>query len=209
MSAVLGALNVIEETCQNSEDPHLSRAVEIAGHGAQRALRLVEAMLDITRLETGQEQATLDSVNLELLTNEVVGEFASQCRNYGIALQNTISEDCLSVQADALKVSRILANLLDNAVKFTPRDGEINISTSLVGDEVHIYVRDTGPGIPSEYGEKIFERFSQVPGQVGRRRGSGLGLAFCKLAAESQGGRIWVEKPPEGGSRFVFTLRKV
>lgn len=209
MSAVLGALDVIEETCRDSHDPHLNRAVEIAGHGAQRALRLVEAMLDITRLETGLEQATLDTVNLDLLTDEVVGEFASQCRNYGITLQNTISQDCPSVQADALKVSRILANLLDNAVKFTPRGGEIKISTSAIGDEVRICVRDTGPGIPPEYEETIFERFSQVPGQVGRRRGSGLGLAFCKLAVESQGGRIWVESVPEGGSKFVFTLKKV
>jgi signal transduction histidine kinase len=106
-------------------------------------------------------------------------------------------------------VSRILANLLDNAVKFSPRGGKIKISTSLIADEVRICVRDTGPGIPPEYEETIFERFSQVPGQVGRRRGSGLGLAFCKLAVESQGGRIWVESIPEGGSKFVFTLKKV
>lgn len=209
MSAVLGALNVIEETTQDTNDPHLGRAIEIAGHGAQRALRLVEAMLDIARLETGQEQSILDTVNLSMVFNEVVGEFASQCRNYGIALQNQVSEDCAIVQADALKVSRILANLLDNAVKFTPRGGEINISAALVGDEVHVFVRDTGPGVPPEYGDKIFERFSQVPGQVGRRRGSGLGLAFCKLAVEAQGGRIWVETAPQGGSVFVFTLRKV
>ncbi len=208
MSAVLGALNVIEEISQETGDRHLHRAVEIAGHGTQRALRLVEAMLDITRLETGQESPNLEPVDLAALTGEVIGEFSSQCVNYGLALHNHISEDCTNVQADALKVSRILANLLDNAVKFTPRGGEISITTSLVGEEVQICVRDTGPGVPAEYGEKIFERFSQVPGQVGRRRGSGLGLAFCKLAVEAQGGRIWVETPPEGGSEFIFTLRR-
>jgi len=74
---------------------------------------------------------------------------------------------------------------------------------------VQICVHDTGPGVPAEYADKLFERFSQVPGQIGRRRGLGLGLAFCKLAVEAQGGRIWVESPPQGGSKFVFTLRKV
>ncbi|MBN1536652.1 MAG: GAF domain-containing protein [Anaerolineales bacterium] len=209
MSAVLGALNVIEETCHDSEHSHLNRAVEIAGHGAQRALRLVEAMLDIARLETGQEQATLDNIDLMALSRDVVGEFTTQCHSYGITLNNLISEDCTMVKADALKVSRVLANLLDNAVKFTPRGGEIVISAAQVGDEVQVCVSDTGPGVPPEYGDKIFERFSQVPGQMGRRRGSGLGLAFCKLAMEAQGGRIWVETPPEGGSRFVFTLKKM
>ncbi len=208
MSAVLGALNVIEESCRETNDDHLYRAVEIADHGTQRALRLVEAMLDIARLETGQEKPVLETVDLAAVSGEVIGEFTSQCHNYGLTLHNYITEDCSPVQADPLKVSRILANLLDNAVKFTPRGGEIRISTSLVGEEVQVCVRDTGPGVPPEYGEKIFERFSQVPGQVGRRRGSGLGLAFCKLAVEAQGGRIWVEMAPEGGSRFVFTLRR-
>ncbi|MEK7278111.1 MAG: ATP-binding protein [Chloroflexota bacterium] len=67
-------------------------------------------------------------------------------------------------------------------------------------------VQDTGPGIPDEYRERIFDRFAQVKGRKGRRAGSGLGLAFCKLAVEAQGGRIWVENRPEGGSAFSFTL---
>jgi signal transduction histidine kinase/putative methionine-R-sulfoxide reductase with GAF domain len=209
MSAVLGALNVIEETCQENDDRHLRRAVEIAGHGAQRAIRLVEAMLDIAQLETGQEIPSLEPVDLAAITGEVVGEFSSQCNNYGLVLHTHVSKDCAHVQADPMKVSRILANLLDNAVKFTPRGGEISVTTSLVGEKVQICVCDSGPGVPPEYGDKIFERFSQIPGQIGRRRGSGLGLAFCKLAVEAQGGRIWVETVPDGGSKFVFTLRKI
>jgi len=209
MSAVLGALNVIEETCQEKEDKQLYRAIEIADHGARRGLRLVEAMLDIARLESNEDKSCLEAVDLSALTGEVIEEFTSQCHHYGLTLLTNITEECSHVLADPLKVSRILANLLDNAIKFTPRGGEINISTCLVGDEVQICVHDTGPGVPAEYADKLFERFSQVPGQIGRRRGLGLGLAFCKLAVEAQGGRIWVESPPQGGSKFVFTLRKV
>jgi signal transduction histidine kinase len=71
---------------------------------------------------------------------------------------------------------------------------------------ITVQVLDTGPGIPEDFREKIFDRFSQVPGQSGRRRGSGLGLTFCKLAVEAHGGRIWVEPRPGGGSIFTLTL---
>jgi signal transduction histidine kinase len=71
---------------------------------------------------------------------------------------------------------------------------------------VAIQVSDTGPGVPEDYREMIFERFNQVPGLQGRRRGSGLGLTFCRLALEAQGGKIWYEPRPGGGSTFVFTL---
>ncbi|NMC12197.1 MAG: GAF domain-containing protein [Chloroflexi bacterium] len=209
MSAVLGALDVIQEYTRGTGDNQLYRAVEIADHGAQRALRLVEAMLDIAQLEMDKEKLNLEPVDLTALAVEVIGEFTSQCNSYGLTLHTNLADGCSPVQADPLKVSRILANLLDNAVKYTPKGGEIGLSTSSVGDEVHVSVFDTGPGIPPEYREKIFQRFSQVPGQIGRRRGSGLGLAFCKLAVEAQGGRIWVENTENGGSRFVFTLRKI
>jgi signal transduction histidine kinase len=71
---------------------------------------------------------------------------------------------------------------------------------------VAVQVSDTGPGIPAEYREKIFERFSQIPGLAGRRRGSGLGLTFCRLALDAQGGKIWAAARPGGGSVFTFTL---
>ena len=73
-------------------------------------------------------------------------------------------------------------------------------------DWISIAVADSGPGIPEEYREKIFERFAQIPGRRSRRRGSGLGLAFCQLAVEAHGGRIWVDSPPENGSIFSFML---
>jgi signal transduction histidine kinase len=71
---------------------------------------------------------------------------------------------------------------------------------------IRVEVRDTGPGIPDEYKERLFDRFTQVDGQHGRRRGTGLGLTFCRLAVEAHGGRIWVENNPQGGAIFAFTL---
>jgi signal transduction histidine kinase len=81
------------------------------------------------------------------------------------------------------------------------------VEAGLHGKElVAVRVTDTGPGIPEGYREKVFERFTQVPGLRGRRRGSGLGLTYCRLAVEAHGGKIWFEPGPGGGSRFVFTL---
>lgn len=92
-------------------------------------------------------------------------------------------------------------------MKFSPENTQVGILVSTRKDQVLIQVRDRGPGISDENRAIIFERFSQIAGQFSRWRGAGLGLAFCRLAVEAHGGRIWVEDPPEGqGSIFSFTL---
>jgi signal transduction histidine kinase len=136
-----------------------------------------------------------------------LNDFMSQALEYGVILRNEIPEEFPQIRADLGKVTRVLTNLIDNALKFTPAGGQIILSAARHGSHlIAVQVNDTGPGVPEEFREKIFERFSQVPGLVGRRRGSGLGLTFCRLALEAQGGRIWVEPRPGGGSSFVFTL---
>jgi signal transduction histidine kinase len=114
--------------------------------------------------------------------------------------------------ADAEKVERILLNLVDNAIKFTPSGGQVVVSAYPPGKRgaedrfVRIEVRDTGPGIPDQHKERLFDRFAQLDGQRGHRRGTGLGLAFCRLAVEAHGGQIWIEDQPQGGAIFAFTL---
>jgi signal transduction histidine kinase len=109
--------------------------------------------------------------------------------------------------ADQGKILRVVANLVDNALKYSPSGGQVTLSAE-PGQEkmIVVRVRDNGPGVPEEFRQKIFERFSQIPGVRGRRRGTGLGLTFCKLAVEAHSGQIWVESNPTGGSDFIFTL---
>ena len=102
-------------------------------------------------------------------------------------------------------IKRVLANLLGNALKFTPSDGLINISASSSGDLVRIEVADTGPGIAPEDQQKIFAKFAQLDSPQ-KRRGSGLGLTFAKMAVESHGGSIGVTSQLGAGSTFWFTL---
>jgi signal transduction histidine kinase len=101
---------------------------------------------------------------------------------------------------------------MDNAIKFTPSAGCVAINARL--DEgagsnskfVRVHITDTGPGIPDEHKQRLFDRYVQLKGQTGRQRGTGLGLTFCRLAIEAHGGRIWVEDNPGGGAIFAFTL---
>jgi signal transduction histidine kinase len=102
-------------------------------------------------------------------------------------------------------IRRVLINLVENAVKYTPSDGAITIKVSAGDDEIRIGVSDTGPGIDVLDQKRIFEKFARVE-RKGRSKGLGLGLAFCRLAVEAHGGKIWVESGPEQGSVFYFTL---
>jgi signal transduction histidine kinase len=111
------------------------------------------------------------------------------------------------VVADREKIERVLVNLLDNALKYTPENGRIWVQTGQKADRMWVSISDTGPGIPAEDRERIFERFTQGTGDKLKRRGFGLGLAYCRLAVEAHGGRIWIQDGPDGiGSRFTFTL---
>ena len=132
--------------------------------------------------------------------------FQIEANSIGIILKTSYSDAGVITKMDQEKIRRVLSNLLDNALKFTPVGGVIELGYTDSSQEVIFWVSDTGPGIPPEFQEKIFERYIQIPGSTGRRRGPGLGLAFAKLAVEAHGGRLWVEDNPEGGSVFKFSL---
>jgi len=209
-SAVMGALDVLEESLSEDEigkDEMVVQSIQVARRGAQRMLGMTESLLEIARLQAGKIETSLTSTHLRSLAAGVLNDFMPESLEYGIILRNEIPEEAPAVRVDLAKTTRVLTNLVDNALKFTPSGGQVSISVGCVQDGmITVQVSDTGPGVPEEFREKIFDRFSQVPGLVGRRRGSGLGLTFCRLALDSQGGRIWVEPRPGGGSVFAFTL---
>ncbi|MBZ0275122.1 MAG: hypothetical protein K8I60_03190, partial [Anaerolineae bacterium] len=113
---------------------------------------------------------------------------------------------------DSDKVERVLQNLVDNALKYTPAEGRVTINAYPQGAQgtpptfIRVNVTDSGPGIPDSYKIRIFDRYVQVEGRRGSRRGTGLGLTFCRMVVEAHGGHIWVEDNPGGGSIFAFTL---
>ncbi len=210
LGVILGALDIISGSGPASPptDPEtVSEAISIARRSSQRVLSLVESLLDIARLQTGKMETTLSPTSLNALAENVISELLPQAQEYGISLRSDIAADFPRVRADAGKITRVITNLVDNALKFTPQDGQVVLAATIAPNHMAaVMVSDTGPGVPPEFRQKIFERFTQIPGVHGRRRGSGLGLTFCRLAVEAHGGRIGVEPRPGGGSIFSFTL---
>jgi signal transduction histidine kinase len=115
-----------------------------------------------------------------------------------------IPEGSALVSADRERVLQVLANLIGNALKFTPKGGEIKILANLEPSEVRFTVQDTGPGIPAEHLNHVFDRYWQAKSTA--KLGTGLGLSIAKGIVEAHGGRIWVESPPGSGAAFQFTL---
>ncbi len=207
MSAIVGALDLLSDTLAGAEDAVIEQSLLVAQRSANRVLSLTEALLDIARLQSGRMEIDYEEIDVPTLVSELMIEYTALANDDSVIIRNQIPSQLPAVYADLDKLIRIITNLVDNAIKFTPEGGHVTISAKLATEHlIEITVIDSGPGVPPDYREKIFERFVQVPGQRARRRGTGLGLTFCRLTVEAHGGRIWVDANPEGGSIFTFTI---
>jgi NtrC-family two-component system sensor histidine kinase KinB len=209
LSAVLGAVAILQEDLEEKGklDDVSRQGLQVAQRAGTRIMSLVESLLEISRMQTGRIELSPSPVNLYTLAASILADYLQQANELGIILHNEIPGDLPTIRADPAKLGRVFSNLLDNALKFTPSSGQVSFSANLQADGlVTVRISDTGPGIPEEFRQKIFERFTQVPGQAGRRRGSGLGLTFCRLVMEAHGGNIRAEAGASGGSVFVLTL---
>ena len=173
-------------------------------HNTDRVIRLVNMMLDVSRIEAGHMQLELDTISVTEVITDVVRDFESMAKNKAIAISARAGMNA-SVRADRNRVEQVLHNLLHNALKFTPPGGEIVVQSHLAENEkVTITVADTGCGIPPGHEDKVFLKFHRAPSTV--QEGVGLGLAVSKSLVELHGGNIWVESQPGRGSKFSFTL---
>ena len=208
LSSTISALDVIHDSFLSGDPAGIVEpSIQIAQRSSRRMLAMVESILEITRMESGNIELSLSKVNIETLLQESVSEFTTVALEYEVSISVNFPADLPLVRMDKNKIHRVLNNLIDNALKYTPKNGEILINGGINNQELlEIRVIDSGPGIPKEYQKRIFERFAQIPGMASRKRGSGLGLTYCHLAIEAHGGEIWVDDNPGGGSEFIFTL---
>ena len=210
LSAIYSGLLLLREIHPASRtDLTVQDTLTIAEQSCLKLIELVNSLLDIGKLEAGRMELLQQSTDLSKLVGGVLDGLTPLAQEQGIKFECRIGEPW-SVFVDEEKIGRVLTNLVDNAIKFTPPDGQVTIMAEPMPGEVgriRCGVRDTGAGIPAEYRERIFERFAQGPGKGGnRRRGTGLGLTFCRLMVEAHGGRIWLESESGQGSTFYFTL---
>ena len=179
--------------------------VSIALNSTQRMLTLVNAILDVNRLESGQMPLVREPLSLHEAVTEVFRMQIPLVMQKNLQLENAVSPDLPRPFVDAALIRRVLQNLVGNAIKFTPDDGRIKVSATVEpgSSRVQVTVTDSGPGLPAEIRGNLFQKF--VTGHH-RERGSGLGLAYCRLAIEAHGGRIWVGSDPGRGAVFHFVL---
>ncbi len=172
---------------------------------------MVQNILDVYKMEEEKIDPAKEQTNLVDLTNEVVQLFGLKIREKEVQLSVSNPEEMPPLWIDTYLIKRVMANLLNNAIKHTPKGGEIKIRIDdhSLKDYVCCSITDSGSGLPPEYHEMIFDKFEQVNIKLSsvRIRGHGLGLAFCKMAVEAHQGRIWLESDGEGrGCTFRFTL---
>jgi PAS domain S-box-containing protein len=175
-------------------------------HNADRLTRMISGLLDLARIEAGQVTLRVSPVVLSDVVKEVLENLQALSREKMIAVTSH-SHDLSAIRADRDRVFQILTNLIQNALKFTPPQGQVDIGSAMTEDgSVQVTVRDTGPGIPRDKLEKVFEKFYRLPSPGLEGGGAGLGLAITKSLVELHGGAIWVQSTPGEGSEFVFRL---
>ncbi len=203
-SPIASAISGLQTLQQNTTrvDDEEKEMVELALISNQRALDLVNSILDVSKLENGKMEVHVEDVDVRTIVSESISHVALWARGNSVHIASSIEIDHACF--DPSLISRVIVNLLSNALKFSPPDSVVRVNVIRSGrDGVHFSIVDQGPGIPSEYAETIFEPFSQVKGTKG---GTGLGLTFCRLAVQAQGGRIWVETALSKGTTMHFSL---
>jgi len=170
-----------------------------------RMSSMVEELLELARLESGQERLQLSPVDLRPLLEEIGARFQEQADAKGIEVDVVLPDALPKVLGEEEKLRQVLTNLVDNALKYTPERGRVTLSASAANQVVGVSVKDTGIGIPQEHLPRIFERFYKVA-RSRRDGGSGLGLAIVKHIIQAHGGEVGVESREGEGSTFTFTL---
>ncbi len=182
--------------------------LSISLQAIDRLTRLVDGLLDISRIEAGRVELKKDILDVVYIASEIHGAFQTRARNKGLELKLRIPKDPISIYADKDRLLQIFTNLIGNAVKFT-ENGSVEIKIADKGETVECSVSDTGKGIAKEDMNRVFNKFQQFSRTAGPgEKGTGLGLAICKGLVEAHEGKIWLESTLDAGTRAVFTLPK-
>ncbi len=192
------------------DDPEVAvNFLRIIEKHADRLTFLIDDLLTISKLESGQITLSCEDEALRPAVEKVLQNFAGRAAEKGMKLENAVPPE-MRVVVDLARLEQVFGNLIDNAIKYSHSDGSVTIGARVTENEVVVWVKDTGPGIPPEARERVFERFFRV--DKGRSRGqggTGLGLAIVKHVVQSHGGTVWIESEMGKGSVFSFSLPRV
>jgi PAS domain S-box-containing protein len=205
LANVISSLDILRVMVAESSSPAMGSVLNIATRSTERIQRLISSLLDIHSLEAGQAIATQKNADPRTLMQEALEILQPSLEGKQQQAEIMVRMELPPIWVDADMIRRVLINLVENASKFSPLEGRIEVGADRQNDKVLMWVQDSGPGIPPEKQDVIFNKFARLR-QENSPNGLGLGLAFCRLAVQAHGGKIWVESQPGKGSRFMFTL---
>ena len=173
---------------------------------ANRLARLVNDLLDISKIESGKMNLRADSINMNRIIEENLPGFTKMIKDRKQTLKKELARDMPDIKADMDKITQVFINLVSNAIKYSPEGGSIAVKSLNLENEIMVEVSDTGEGVSSENLDKIFDKFTRVTAE--KKEGTGLGLPIAKDIVVLHKGRMWVKSEIGKGSQFYFTLPK-
>jgi PAS domain S-box-containing protein len=207
LANVVSGLDVLEMMLPTDRDPTVRSVLDIAMRSTERVQRLVSSLLDTSRMEAGQRLGEPEPNAVADLVQGALEAVAPNAEAREVKLDAAVPKGLPRVMADTEMIRRVLINLLENAIKYSSEGSMITVGARRSEGFVEMWVQDHGRGIPKSEQSRVFEKFARVQvGGSGSTKGLGLGLAYCKLAVEGHGGKIWVESEVGKGSRFAFTI---
>jgi len=213
VTSIKGFAQALKDNVGGAEERR--RHLAIIQEEASRLERLVNDLFQLSRLESGQVGMETETVDLVALVRDAALRYRAEAGEAGIDFRVTPDEAGaargaglrLEVSGDRDRLKQVLSNLIENALRFTPEGGRVDVAVERSGPQAVVRVADTGPGIPEEDLERVFDRFYTVDRSRARSKGgTGLGLAIAREIVRAHGGRIWAERRPEGGTLFAFSL---
>lgn len=211
LSVIHAAVQLLKLNGEGSDPKSIKGAIDKSAmtirQNINRLTRLIDNIIDITKVDTGFIQLQLRNYNIVSIVEEVTLSVASLMENKGITIEFDTDVEEKIIACDIDKIERVMLNILSNSVKFTPNGGNIYVNVKDGTEFVTISIRDTGIGIPKDKLELVFERFRQVDKSITRNHeGSGIGLSLVKSLVELHGGSVKVESSLGQGSEFLITL---
>jgi len=206
LNSIINSIDLVRTAWQQKDlTMPIEQLLHISLRSAQRMERLITTILDTARLRQGERPLSVTTFDLATLVREAA-EISQPMLTYRKqTLSLRLPPTPLMLQGDLDLLRRVLTNLLTNAIKFTPTGGKVELEVTENDENFYFSVRDNGPGIPCDEQERIFDLYTRGA-DVRQIEGSGVGLAFCKLAVEAHGGRIWLDSAPGEGATFTFTI---
>jgi two-component system phosphate regulon sensor histidine kinase PhoR len=205
LSLIKGYVETLLDGARNNPDV-AEHFLRIIARNTERLDLLIQDLLTISALESGRVQINLQPVSLRAVAEKVFADLKSRAAAREVTLKNELPD--LIANADEGRLDQVLANLVDNAIKYGRPHGSVIVGgKSLDGDKIEIFIQDDGPGIPAESLDRVFERFYRVDKARSREQGgTGLGLSIVKHIVQNHGGEVWAKSEPGKGATFFFTL---